>query len=65
MTTAAIDDSRIETRFVWARVAAKNVKAMQALIKAFQSDGWAAPRNVLAGKKVIRRRSSKTSRSAK
>jgi hypothetical protein len=56
MNTAHIDDSRIETRFVWARCAAKNARAMRDLIRAFQSDGWAAPRNVVAGKRVIRRK---------
>jgi hypothetical protein len=62
--TAIIDDSRIETRFVWARCAAKNARAMRDLIRAFQSDGWAhMPRNVVAGKRVIRRK--KTPRPAK
>jgi len=42
MNTAIIDDSRIETRFVWARCEAKNARAMRDLIRAFQSDGWAA-----------------------
>jgi hypothetical protein len=57
MTTAIIDDSRIETRFVWARCAAQNARAMRDLIRAFQSDGWATPRNVVAGKRrVIRRK---------
>jgi hypothetical protein len=62
-TTPIIDDSRIETRFVWARCAAKNARAMRDLIRAFQSDGWATPRNVMAGKRRIKR--SKTARSAK
>ncbi len=57
-----IDDNPIETRFVWARCAAKNARAMRSLIRAFQSDGWASwatPRNVLAGKKrVVRRKKS-------
>jgi len=56
MTTGIIDDSKIETRFVWARVAARNARAMRNLIRAFQSDGWAMPRNVVAGKRVIRRK---------
>jgi hypothetical protein len=55
MSTAIIDDSRIETRFVWARCAAQNARAMRDLIRAFQSDGWAAPRNVVAGKRRIKR----------
>jgi hypothetical protein len=58
-TTPVIDDSRIETRFVWARCAAKNARAMRDLIRAFQSDGWATPRNVVAGKRVIRSRRSR------
>ena len=60
MNTATIDDNPIETRFVWARCAAKNARAMRSLIRAFQSDGWAGwamtPRTVMAGKKVIRRK---------
>ncbi len=56
MTSAIIDDSKIETRFVWARCAARNARAMRDLIRAFQSDGWAMPRNVMAGKRVIRRK---------
>jgi hypothetical protein len=56
MTTATIDDSRIETRFVWARCAAKNARAMRDLIKAFQSDGWATPRNAIVGKRIRRRK---------
>ena len=56
MTSAIIDDSKIETRFVWGRVAARNARAMRDLIRAFQSDGWAMPRNVMAGKRVIRRK---------
>jgi hypothetical protein len=64
MNTALIDDSKIETRFVWARCAAKNARAMRDLIRAFQSDGWATPRNVLAGKRRVVRR-KKMARSAK
>lgn len=63
MNTALIDDSRIETRFVWGRCAAKNARAMRDLIRAFQSDGWTLHRNVVAGKRVIRRK--KAARSAK
>lgn len=64
-TAAIIDDNPIETRFVWARCAAKNARAMRSLIRAFQSDGWTgwamAPRNVMAGRKVVRRK-KKTAR---
>lgn len=56
MNAALIDDTKIETRFVWARCAAKNARAMRNLIRAFQTDGWATPRNVVAGKRVIRRK---------
>ncbi len=56
MTSSITDDSKIETRFVWARCAAGNARAMRDLIRAFQSDGWAMPRNVVAGKRVIRRK---------
>ena len=60
MNTAIIDDNPIETRFVWARCAAKNARAMRDLIRAFQSDGWTgwamAPRTVRTGKKVVRRK---------
>ena len=59
MNTAYMDDSRIETRFVWARCAARNARAMRDLIRAFQSDGWVTPRNVLAGKRVIRRKKTR------
>jgi hypothetical protein len=55
-TSAIIDDSRIETRFVWGRIAAKHARSMRELIRAFQSDGWAAPRNVVAGKRRVVRR---------
>jgi hypothetical protein len=40
MPFSAIDDSRIETRFVWGRCAAKDARAIRDLIRAFQSDGW-------------------------
>jgi hypothetical protein len=59
MNTAIIDDSKIETRFVWARCAAKNARAMRSLIRAFQSDGWASwatPHNVVSGKRRVVRR---------
>jgi hypothetical protein len=39
-----IDDSRIETRFVWARCDAKNARAMRDLIRSFQEDGWTPSR---------------------
>ena len=42
---AYTDDCRIETRFVWARCAAKDARAMRDLIRAFQTDSWTAPRN--------------------
>jgi hypothetical protein len=60
MNTAFIDDSRIETRFVWARCAAVNARAMRDLIRAFQTDGWAAPRNVVVGKRIRRRKKAAT-----
>jgi hypothetical protein len=40
MSYSEIDDSRIETRFVWGRCAAKDARAIRDLIRAFQSDGW-------------------------
>jgi hypothetical protein len=57
MNAATIDDARIETRFVWARCAAKNARAMRDLIRAFQSDGWTATRQAVTRtrKKRIRR----------
>jgi hypothetical protein len=58
-----LDDSRIETRFVWARCAAENARAMRDLIRAFQMDGWATPRNVVVGKRIKRRK--KVARSGK
>ena len=56
MNPAIVDDSHIETRFVWARVAGRNARAMRNLIRAFQLDGWATQRNAIAGKRVVRRR---------
>jgi hypothetical protein len=57
MNTAIVDDSPIETRFVWARCAAENARAMRDLIRAFQTDGLAASQNIIAGKRrVIRRK---------
>ena len=61
MNTAMIDDSRIETRFVWARCAAQHARSMRNLIRAFQSDGWATPRNVVAGKRRVVRRKRRPS----
>ena len=40
MPLTEIDDSRIETRFVWGRCSAKDAREMRNLIRAFQSDGW-------------------------
>jgi hypothetical protein len=54
--TATIDDAKIETRFVWARCAAKNARAMRDLIKAFQNDGWTVPREAVNPRKRLRRR---------
>ncbi len=51
-----IDDARIETRFVWARCAAKNARAMRNLIRAFQTDGWTVPREAVSRKRRFRRR---------
>jgi hypothetical protein len=57
MNAAYADDCRIETRFVWARCAAENVRAMQALIKAFQNDNWDGTRQAAPRKKHARRSS--------
>jgi hypothetical protein len=62
MSAPCIDDSRIETRFVWARCAAQNARAMRDLIRAFQSDGWAAPRNAVVGKRIVRRKKARSVR---
>jgi hypothetical protein len=64
MTTTVnpVEDTHIETRFVWARCAAKNARAMRDLIRAFQSDGWATPHNVVAGKRRIKRVKSRSSK---
>ena len=48
MPFSEIDDSRIETRFVWGRCAAKDARAMRDLIRAFQSDGWPETRQYSA-----------------
>ena len=56
MNTACVDDRKIETRFVWARCAARNARAMRDLIRAFQLDGWASQRNAIVGRRVVRRR---------
>ncbi len=55
MNAAYADDCRIETRFVWARCDAESARAMQALIKAFQSDGWDGARDASPRKKQSRR----------
>jgi hypothetical protein len=55
MTATTIDDARIETRFVWARCAAKNARAMRDLIRAFQNDGWTVPKEAVSRKKRFRR----------
>jgi hypothetical protein len=55
-----IDDARIETRFVWARCAAKNARAMRNLIRAFQSDGWTVPREAVSRKRRFRRRPARS-----
>jgi len=44
--TGTIDDSWIETRFVWGRCSAKDARSIRSLIKAFQSDAWPASHNV-------------------
>ncbi len=64
MNPAIVDDPHIETRFVWARCAAKNARAMRDLIKAFQSDGWTMPKEVISRKKRFRRRTSAAKRQA-
>jgi hypothetical protein len=55
MNVSYADDCRIETRFVWARCAAENARAMRELIRAFQNDGWTSPRDVVSRKKQSRR----------
>jgi hypothetical protein len=57
-TPSIVDDAKIETRFVWARCAAKNARAMRELIRSFQNDGWTMPREVVSRKKRFRRRSN-------
>jgi hypothetical protein len=57
-----VDDPRIETRFVWARCAAKNARAMRNLIRAFQSDGWTVPKEAISRKKRFKRRTSSAKR---
>jgi hypothetical protein len=59
-----IDDPHIETRFVWARCAAKNARAMRDLIRAFQSDGWTVPKEAISRKKQFKRRSNPAKRQA-
>jgi hypothetical protein len=57
-----VDDPHIETRFVWARCAAKNARAMRDLIRAFQSDGWTVPKEAISRKKRFKRRPSAAKR---
>jgi hypothetical protein len=57
MNVAYSDDCRIETRFVWARCAAENARAMRDLIRAFQNDGWDATRAAVTRKRHSRRSS--------
>jgi hypothetical protein len=59
-----VDDPHIETRFVWARCAAKNARAMRDLIRAFQSDGWTVPKEAISRKKRFKRRSHAAKRNA-
>jgi hypothetical protein len=61
---AIVDDARIETRFVWARCAAKNARAMRNLIRAFQSDGWTVPKEAISRKKRFKRRAHTAKRHA-
>jgi hypothetical protein len=56
---AYADDHHVETRFVWARCAAKDARAMRDLIRAFQTDGWTSPRNSWERKHGSRRNSVK------
>ncbi len=55
MNIAYADDSRIETRFVWARCAAENARAMRELIRDFQQDGWELARKTMSRKKHLPR----------
>jgi hypothetical protein len=59
MNISHADDCRIETRFVWARCAAENARAMRDLIKAFQNDGWEGGREGTIRRKHSRRSSNK------
>jgi hypothetical protein len=59
-----VDDPHIETRFVWARCAAKNARAMRDLIRAFQSDGWTVPKEAISRKKRFKRRPQAAKRHA-
>jgi hypothetical protein len=59
MNVTYADDCRIETRFVWARCAAENARAMRDLIKAFQNDGWDSKRDTLTRRKHSRRSSNR------
>ena len=59
MNISYADDCRIETRFVWARCAAENARAMRDLIRAFQNDGWDCAREGVTRRKHSRRSSNK------
>jgi hypothetical protein len=58
MIATYADDCRIETRFVWARCAAENARAMRDLIRAFQNDGWEAAREAAVSPRKHARRGS-------
>ena len=58
-----IDAGRVETRFVRTRCAAQKWVGDARFISALQRDGWATPRNVAAGKRILRRK--KATRPAK
>ncbi|MCE0499074.1 MAG: hypothetical protein LV481_14130 [Methylacidiphilales bacterium] len=59
MPFSEIDDSRIETRFVWGRCAAKDARAIRDLIRAFQSDGWPESRQLSPVRQASKRSSSR------
>jgi hypothetical protein len=59
MHASYTDDYRIETRFIWARCAAENARAMRGLIRAFQNDGWEGARETAAPRKHSRRSSNR------
>lgn len=55
MTTGTIDDTWIETRFVWGRCSAKDARSIRNLIRAFQSDSWPATRTCAESKRESKR----------